>query len=229
MPPSPLHRYLGTPHLTSVTAPRMPPCPLHRALGTLTHLSRTAAPGAAPLPAMVSVSHKPSTARRAAAEAVLRLPPRAWLALTQGGAAHTTPIFSTAVAAGVMGAKQTAALIPLCHSLPLEACDVEVRSGVGRGFARGWGGVEWGGGEGLRNYAWRVQAAMGSCGQARAGYARVRAATAGAPRTVRAEWRASSSACSRPPLTPTPFTLRSTSLPTQAAAVAASMSPALPL
>jgi cyclic pyranopterin monophosphate synthase len=36
------------------------------------------------------------------------------------------PVFQTAVLAGVMGAKQTSNLIPLCHPLPLDDCQVEM-------------------------------------------------------------------------------------------------------
>ena len=38
------------------------------------------------------------------------------------------PIFTTATIAGVMGAKRTSELIPLCHPIPLEDCDVAITS-----------------------------------------------------------------------------------------------------
>lgn len=37
------------------------------------------------------------------------------------------PVFQTAVLAGIQGAKQCSNLIPLCHPLPLDSCDVEIR------------------------------------------------------------------------------------------------------
>ncbi len=36
-------------------------------------------------------------------------------------------IISTAVIAGVMAAKKTPDLIPLCHPIPLEGCDIEIK------------------------------------------------------------------------------------------------------
>jgi MoaC family len=37
------------------------------------------------------------------------------------------PLYSTAIIAGVMGAKQTSSLIPFCHPLPLQDCQVDIR------------------------------------------------------------------------------------------------------
>jgi cyclic pyranopterin phosphate synthase len=36
------------------------------------------------------------------------------------------PVFATAIIAGVMGAKQTSNLIPFCHPLPLDHCEVKI-------------------------------------------------------------------------------------------------------
>lgn len=36
------------------------------------------------------------------------------------------PVFTTAIIAGVMAAKNTSAMLPFCHPLPLERCDVEI-------------------------------------------------------------------------------------------------------
>jgi cyclic pyranopterin phosphate synthase len=36
------------------------------------------------------------------------------------------PVFQTAILAGVMGAKRTSELIPLCHPLPLDDCQIEI-------------------------------------------------------------------------------------------------------
>jgi cyclic pyranopterin phosphate synthase len=78
-------------------------------------------------PAMVNVGDKPVTRRTAHAVAVVSLPP-ALAALLQNGDIGTKkgPIFQTAILAGVMGAKKTSELIPLCHPLPIEDCQVEI-------------------------------------------------------------------------------------------------------
>ena len=78
-------------------------------------------------PAMVDVGAKKVTRRRAVAEARLRLPPAAARALTASG--HRTskgPVFDTAIVAGVMAAKRTHELIPFCHPLGLEDCQVHI-------------------------------------------------------------------------------------------------------
>lgn len=78
-------------------------------------------------PAMVNVGGKPVTHRTAHAVAVVSLP-GALAGLIRDGEIRTAkgPIFQTAMLAGVMGAKQTSALIPLCHPLALDDCKVEV-------------------------------------------------------------------------------------------------------
>jgi len=76
---------------------------------------------------MVDVGDKAVTERRATAEARLRLPATVARALRQSG--HRTrkgPVFDTAIIAGVMGAKRTHELIPFCHPLPLEDCQLEI-------------------------------------------------------------------------------------------------------
>ena len=87
----------------------------------LTHLDRRNRP------AMVSVADKSVTARSAVAEARLRLPRSVARALLETG--HRTrkgPVFDTAVIAGVQAAKRTHELIPFCHPLGLESCDVQI-------------------------------------------------------------------------------------------------------
>jgi cyclic pyranopterin phosphate synthase len=78
-------------------------------------------------PAMVDVGAKEVTQRDAEAEARLRLPPAVARALRASG--HRTrkgPVFDTAILAGVMAAKRTHELIPFCHPLALESCQVEI-------------------------------------------------------------------------------------------------------
>ena len=73
--------------------------------------------------AMVDVGTKAVTARTARAWARVRLPPAAAAALR----AATLPkgdAFVTAQLAGILAAKRTGELIPLCHPLPLDAVDV---------------------------------------------------------------------------------------------------------
>ena len=77
---------------------------------------------------MVDVGAKPRTARCALARAEVVLPP-AVRALLRDGELHGAkgPVFQTAVTAGIMAAKRTAELIPLCHPIGLDRCDVTVR------------------------------------------------------------------------------------------------------
>ncbi len=85
-------------------------------------------------PRMVDVGAKPVTVRTAHARAELTLP--AALASLIGGGERPEivtpkgPLFHTAVLAGIMGAKRTADLIPLCHPLPLEDCRIDIAPGV---------------------------------------------------------------------------------------------------
>lgn len=85
-------------------------------------------------PAMVNVGNKPVTPRTAHAVAVVSLPPELAALLRDGDiATKKGPIFQTAILAGVMGAKKTSELIPLCHPLPLEDCQIELQSDAKRG------------------------------------------------------------------------------------------------
>jgi cyclic pyranopterin phosphate synthase len=67
---------------------------------------------------MVDVSAKPVTTRDATAEATVRLGPVAGKAVREG-AVKKGDVLAVAQVAGVMGAKSTSTLIPLCHPLPL--------------------------------------------------------------------------------------------------------------
>jgi cyclic pyranopterin monophosphate synthase len=78
-------------------------------------------------PTMVDVGAKEISARRAVAEARIRLPRAVARALRSSG--HRTkkgPVFDTAIVAGVMAAKRTHELIPFCHPLGLENCRLEI-------------------------------------------------------------------------------------------------------
>ncbi len=78
-------------------------------------------------PQMVDVGAKAVTHRVAHAVAVVELPPEL-AKLLQGSDILTKKgaIFQTAVLAGVMGAKRTSDLIPLCHPLPLDDCKITI-------------------------------------------------------------------------------------------------------
>jgi len=69
---------------------------------------------------MVDVSAKAVTARLATAVGAVRMLP-ATLALAQAGTAKKGDVLGTARLAGIMAAKRTADLIPLCHPLPITA------------------------------------------------------------------------------------------------------------
>lgn len=72
---------------------------------------------------MVDVADKTDTLREAIAEAVVALPPQVLASLEQGGTRKGDPI-AVAELAGIMAAKRTDELIPLCHPLPLESVEV---------------------------------------------------------------------------------------------------------
>jgi cyclic pyranopterin monophosphate synthase len=78
----------------------------------LTHVDRGGRPR------MVDVSDKPSTARRAVAEALVAVSPETMSLVIDGGGPKGD-VLGVAELAGVMGAKRTSDLIPLCHPLAL--------------------------------------------------------------------------------------------------------------
>ena len=67
---------------------------------------------------MVDVSDKPATDRMAVAEGAVVMTPET-LALVTAGTAKKGDVLGVARLAGIMGAKKTADLIPLCHPLPV--------------------------------------------------------------------------------------------------------------
>jgi cyclic pyranopterin phosphate synthase len=74
---------------------------------------------------MVDVSDKPVTDRVAVAEGMVRMT-AATLALITEGRATKGDVLSVARLAGIMAAKRTADLIPLCHPLPVTKVAVEL-------------------------------------------------------------------------------------------------------
>jgi cyclic pyranopterin phosphate synthase len=82
---------------------------------------------------MVDVSAKPVTVREAVARGRIRVSAAA-MRLARAGRLRKGGVVEVARLAGVMAAKRTADVIPLCHPLPLTHVDVEVTPGPG-GFA----------------------------------------------------------------------------------------------
>jgi molybdenum cofactor biosynthesis protein MoaC len=76
---------------------------------------------------MVSVSKKAPTHRRAVAEAWVTVDPQTAALLFCTGEIAKGNVLETARLAGIMAAKQTPALIPMCHPIPIEHVDVEAR------------------------------------------------------------------------------------------------------
>jgi len=76
---------------------------------------------------MVDISEKQESRRQAAAEAFVRLSP-ATLALVAEGALPKGDALETARLAGIMAAKRTSDLIPLCHPLALTHVDVQAEA-----------------------------------------------------------------------------------------------------
>lgn len=84
-------------------------------------------------PAMVDVSSKRVTLRTAQAQAIVHVG-KEILDQIQNNELITKkgPVFQTAIIAGVMGAKKTAELIPFCHPIGLEDCQVKISVQRGR-------------------------------------------------------------------------------------------------
>jgi len=79
---------------------------------------------------MVDVTAKPATAREAVAEGLVRMGAET-LALALAGGGKKGDVRAVAEIAGVMAAKKTADLIPLCHPLALSKVAVEVIEATG--------------------------------------------------------------------------------------------------
>ena len=73
---------------------------------------------------MVDVSGKPATEREAVAEGFVRMLP-ATLDIVRSGNAKKGDVFGAARIAGIMAAKRTHALIPLCHPLAISQVEVD--------------------------------------------------------------------------------------------------------
>jgi len=82
---------------------------------------------------MVNVSEKQTTLRKARAQAILDVGDEI-LEKIQNNELVTKkgPVFQTAIIAGVMGAKKTSDLIPFCHPLGLEDCQIKISVAQGK-------------------------------------------------------------------------------------------------
>ncbi len=78
-------------------------------------------------PEMVDIGSKPVTSRKAHARAVVVLTDEI-MKHFKGNELMSKkgPVFQTAILAGVMAAKKTHGLIPLCHAIPLEDCKITI-------------------------------------------------------------------------------------------------------
>lgn len=84
---------------------------------------------------MVDVGEKADTVRSATAEAWVRMAPETF-ALIRSGTAKKGDVLGVAQLAGIMGAKRTADLIPLCHPLPLSGVTVTLDADPAVGAVR---------------------------------------------------------------------------------------------
>ncbi len=75
---------------------------------------------------MVDVGAKPATVREAVASGEVTMRAAARRAIRQGQVAKGDPLQAARIA-GILAAKQTATLIPLCHPLPLTHVSVDLR------------------------------------------------------------------------------------------------------
>ncbi|HWS28506.1 MAG TPA: cyclic pyranopterin monophosphate synthase MoaC [Clostridia bacterium] len=74
---------------------------------------------------MVDVSAKELTRREATAQSVVEMKPET-LALIAANGIPKGDVFAVARVAGIMAAKKTSELIPMCHPLPIESVSVEL-------------------------------------------------------------------------------------------------------
>lgn len=78
-------------------------------------------------PSMVDVGEKPASTRFALACASIKLPSSITDLLSDGEfKTKKGPVFHTAIIAGTMAAKNTALLIPLCHTLSIDHINIEI-------------------------------------------------------------------------------------------------------
>jgi len=84
---------------------------------------------------MVDVGGKPVSERRAVAEGVIRMQAET-LALILAGGHKKGDVLAVARVAGIMAAKKTAELIPLCHPIPITSVTIELTPEEGAHLVR---------------------------------------------------------------------------------------------
>jgi cyclic pyranopterin phosphate synthase len=78
-------------------------------------------------PKMVDVGEKKVTRRMAHAKTSIKMPDSIIEKIIGGDIkSKKGPVFHTAIIAGTMGVKNTSILIPFCHSLNIEKCDIKI-------------------------------------------------------------------------------------------------------
>jgi cyclic pyranopterin monophosphate synthase len=89
---------------------------------SFTHLTKTGDP------TMVDVGAKAETIRTATAQCLIELEEEI-IRMLENDEIHTKkgPVFQTAIIAGIMAAKKTSELIPLCHPIALDNCSVHIQ------------------------------------------------------------------------------------------------------
>lgn len=109
----------------------------HQRFSKLTHIDSNKL-----MPKMVDISAKTRTNRTAHAQALVTIPyfgdrlkSKTTKTVSESDPMSNSweiqgpkgPVFSTAVVCGVMAAKKTSSLIPFCHQISLEKCDIDVK------------------------------------------------------------------------------------------------------
>lgn len=90
-------------------------------MSEFTHLNKNGEP------AIVDVGGKSVTKRKAVAQAIISLPENVLNALQQDDfKTKKGSVFQIAIIAGIMGAKKTSELIPLCHPIGLDNCNLQI-------------------------------------------------------------------------------------------------------
>lgn len=74
---------------------------------------------------MVDITQKKSTHRTAVAQAIVKVSSEATIDAIKNGTVPKGDVFSMSRAAGFLGVKKTADLLPDCHPLPIEHCTIE--------------------------------------------------------------------------------------------------------
>jgi cyclic pyranopterin phosphate synthase len=75
---------------------------------------------------MVDVSPKPEVYREATAKGTIKLRPKTIDLIREGKTAKGDPLLTSRIA-GILAAKKTSELVPLCHPLPLKSIEVEAQ------------------------------------------------------------------------------------------------------